>query len=94
MSDRERHEAALSDPDSQPATELQLARMRRSPNLKAIRSRLNMTQEEFACAFLLSLGSVRDSEQGNHYPDHAGRAYLRVIEADPSSVLRALGTGS
>jgi|GEM_PF-6053059 putative transcriptional regulator len=32
MSDEERHEAALSDPDSAPATEAQLARARRVPS--------------------------------------------------------------
>jgi putative transcriptional regulator len=33
MSEQERHQAALSDPDAQPATEAQLARARRVPNV-------------------------------------------------------------
>jgi len=37
MSDDERHQAALSDPDSPPATEAQLARARRSPTASARR---------------------------------------------------------
>jgi hypothetical protein len=37
MSDEERHQAALSDPDSPPATEAQLARARRVPTAHARR---------------------------------------------------------
>jgi putative transcriptional regulator len=37
MSDDERHQAALSDPDSPPATEAQLARTRRVPAASARR---------------------------------------------------------
>ena len=37
MSEEERHQAALSDPDSPPATEAQLARARRVPTARARR---------------------------------------------------------
>jgi putative transcriptional regulator len=45
MTEAERHAAALADPDSPPATEAQLARARRVPDIKTIR-RLNLTQEQ------------------------------------------------
>lgn len=90
MTEQERHAAALVDPDCPPATAAQLARARRVPDIKAIRRRLNLTQEQFARRFQLSLGAVRDWEQGTHQPDHAARALLRVIAFDPDLVAEAL----
>jgi putative transcriptional regulator len=60
MSEQERHRATVSDPDSPPATEAQLARARRVPTVRALRAKLNLTQEEFAARFHLPLGTVRD----------------------------------
>src|SRR5207237_3363677 len=48
MSEADRHRAALSDPDAQPATKAQLARARRVPSVRALRTKLKLTQEEFA----------------------------------------------
>lgn len=90
MSDEERLAAALSDPDCPPATEAQLERARRVPAVKAVRKRLNLTQEEFAARFGLPLGTVRDWEQGAHRPDRAAQVLLRVIANEPEAVVRAL----
>jgi len=90
MSEEERHRAALSDPDAAPATEVELQRARRAPSVRALRKKLNLTQEEFAARFHLPIGTVRDWEQGAHRPDQAARVLLTVIEKDPDSVARAL----
>jgi putative transcriptional regulator len=90
MSEQERHRAAVSDPDSPPATEAQLARARRVPTVRALRKKLNLTQEEFAARFHLPLGTVRDWEQGAHRPDKAAQVLLTVIARDPDAVARAL----
>ena len=90
MSEEERHQAALSDPDCPPATEAQLARARRVPTVRALRKKLNMTQEQFAERFHLPLGTVRDWEQGAHRPDKAAQVLLTVIAKDPDAVARAL----
>ena len=90
MSEEESHAAAVSDPDAQPLTEEQLKRMRRVPNVAQIRAKLDLTQEQFAARFGLSLGTVRDWEQGAHRPDRAAKVLLRVIERDPDAVVRAL----
>jgi putative transcriptional regulator len=90
MSAEERHAAALSDPDSPPATEAQLARARRVPSVRALRQRMNLTQEEFAARFGLPLGTVRDWEQGAHRPDRAAQVLLTVIANNPDAVIRAL----
>ena len=56
-----------------------------------IRARLNMTQAEFAEAFGVSIGTVRNWEQGRRAPRGPARALLRVIEREPKAVIRALG---
>ena len=90
MTDAERHLAAVSDPDCPPANEEQLDRAQRVPNVRSLRHRLNLTQEQFARQFQLSLGAVRDWEQGRNQPDHAARALLRVIAFNPELVQQAL----
>jgi len=90
MSEEERHRAALSDRDAPPATAAQLARARRVPTVRALRQKLNLTQEEFAKRFHLPLGTVRDWEQGAHRPDRAAQVLLTVIAKDPDAVARAL----
>jgi len=89
MSDDERHRTAASDPDAPPATEAQLARARRVPTVRALRTKLNLTQEEFAARLHLPLGTVRDWEQGAHRPDKAAQVLLTVIARDPDAVARA-----
>lgn len=88
----ERHAAALSDADCPPVTEDRLKSARRCPNVRALRNRLNLTQEQFAARFKLPLGTVRDWEQGTHLPDRAALVLLTVIAVDPDAVARALGT--
>ena len=93
MTDEEVREAALSDPDGSPLEEDRLARMRRvlpRVDVRALRARLGMTQEQFARTFRLPLGTLRDWEQGRSEPDAPARAYLRVIEREPEAVERAL----
>ena len=90
MSDEQRHRAAVADPNAPPATEAQLAHARRVPTVRALRQRLNLTQEEFAARFHLPLGTVRDWEQGAHRPDKAAQVLLTVIARDPDAVARAL----
>ena len=90
MSEADRHRAARSDADARPATAAQLARARRVPSVRALRQKLNLTQEEFAARFGLPLGTVRDWEQGAHRPDKAAQVLLTVIARDPDAVARAL----
>jgi len=90
MTAARRRRAALSDPDARPATEAQLARARRVPTVRALRKRLNLTQQEFATRFHLPLGTIRDWEQGAHRPDKAAQVLLTIIARDPDAVARAL----
>ena len=90
MSEADRHKAALADADALPATRARLARARRVPSVRALRAKLNLTQEQFAARFHLPLGTVRDWEQGAHRPDKAAQVLLTIIAKDPDGVARAL----
>ena len=59
-------------------------------DVKAIRSRLEMTQEEFAGRFGFSVNTLRHWERGSRHPEGATRAYLVVIEKAPKEVQKAL----
>lgn len=60
-------------------------------DVKAIRTRLNMTQEEFAGRFGFSINALRHWGQGRRVPVAPTRAYLLVIDRDPKAVQKALG---
>jgi len=90
MTDEEAMAAALSDPDAQPLTAEQLARMRRVSRVKVLRQRLSMTQAEFAEAFHLPITTLRDWEQHRSAPDAPARALLLAIERDPEVMRRLL----
>ena len=59
-------------------------------DVKAIRTRLGMSQAEFAIRFGFSINTLRHWEQGKRQPEGAARAYLRVIDREPKAVRRAL----
>lgn len=90
MTEAERHAAALADPDAQPLTEADMARMKRTPRVTIIRRAFGLTQEEFSQRFRIPLGTLRDWEQGRKEPDAAARAYLVVIARNPTAVAEAL----
>jgi putative transcriptional regulator len=90
LTDEEVVARALTDPDNPPLTEQDLKRMKRRSRAYVIRRALRMTQEEFAAAYQIPVGMLRDWEQGRTEPDQANRAYLKVIAVDPEFVRRAL----
>ena len=90
MTDEEVTARALSDPDAQPLTKEQLARMKRVSFAKFIRQKLGLSQAGFAAAFRIPLGTLRDWEQHRREPDQAARAYLEVIAREPDVVRQAL----
>jgi putative transcriptional regulator len=88
MTEDERHAAALADPDAQPATDDQLSRMRRVPDVAAIRAKFGLTIEQFGARFGLSPVLLRQWEDGTRWPDPAAQMLLRVIEREPEAVAR------
>lgn len=59
-------------------------------DVKAIRTGLGLTQEEFAGQFGFSVNTLRHWEQGIRQPEGPTRAYLLVIERAPDAVIKAL----
>jgi putative transcriptional regulator len=59
-------------------------------DVKAIRTKLGMTQRAFAVRFGFSINTLRHWEQGRREPEGPARAYLLVIERAPRVVERAL----
>jgi putative transcriptional regulator len=59
-------------------------------DVKAIRAKLDMTQEEFAGRFGFSVNTLRHWEQGRRVPEGPTRAYLLVIDRNPKAVQKAL----
>ena len=92
MTDEEVTAAALADPDAQPLTDADFARMKRVPRAKTLRRALGLTQEEFATRYHIPVGTLRDWEQGRSEPDQPAKAYLKAIAGDPDAVSRALET--
>lgn len=77
-------------------TDNELARARRvvpppSPDdIRGIRQRLGLSQEEFARRFGFSVETIRNYEQGHRRPTGPARVLLRVIADEPDAVTRAL----
>jgi putative transcriptional regulator len=90
MTDEERYEAAMSDPDALPWTEEELEHVSLTPRVKVMRRALGLTQEEFSSRYDIPLDILQDWEEGRSEPDHTGYAYLRVIAAMPEAVQHAL----
>jgi putative transcriptional regulator len=59
-------------------------------DVRAIRSRLDLSQEDFAAAFGFTVHQIRQWEQGRSRPLGAVRAYLLIINRDPKRVLQML----
>jgi putative transcriptional regulator len=59
-------------------------------DVKAIRGRLGLTQQQFAVRFGFSVNTLRHWEQGRRVPEGPTRAYLMVIGREPEAVEKAL----
>jgi len=59
-------------------------------DVRALRSKLRLSQSEFASQYGISLRTLQEWEQGRTSPDSAVRAYLTVIERNPQAVIEAL----
>lgn len=59
-------------------------------DVKALRTRIGMTQERFASAFGFPLSTVRDWEQRRARPETTARAYLLLISRAPEFVEETL----
>ena len=63
-------------------------------DVRAIRSKLGLSQAEFSRRYGVSPRSLQEWEQGRRRPESAVRAYLTVIDRNPEAVEKALMNNS
>jgi len=61
-------------------------------DVRALRTRLGLSREQFARRFRFPARTVQEWEQGRRKPDQSARAYLTVIDRNPQAVEDALST--
>jgi putative transcriptional regulator len=60
--------------------------------VKALRSKLGLSQPKFAKLLLVDVGTLRNWEQDRREPTGPAKALLTAISRDPTHVLKALAT--
>ena len=86
LTDEQITRAAESDPDNPPLTEEEMRRMETVVAVRNAREAAGLTQAAFAETYALSLGRLRDLEQGRHGADTAMLYLLKRIAKDPAEV--------
>jgi putative transcriptional regulator len=77
--------------DAKGFTRLKTTRIRIDPvNVKSIREKTGLTQQDFAQNFGFSLSTLRNWEQGTREPDGSARVLLKLIENDPKYMLEGI----
>ena len=71
------------------APETQIHRPR-PVDVKALRAKVSMTQEQFASRFWFSTATLRHWERGDRAPHGATLVLLNVIAHNPNAVIKAL----
>lgn len=79
-----------NDPEDFPVSVAGLKRARMGRRFRILRHKLGMTQEQFAQSYGIPVHSLRQYEMARYMPPPATRAYLKVIEAEPEVVKRAV----
>ena len=59
-------------------------------DVKAVRERTGLTQEQFAAKFAIRLGTLRHWERGDRKPHGTALVLLNVIAKEPKAVMRAI----
>ena len=93
LTDEEIAAQIAADPDAAPDVSdwpLDKAVIMEPVDVKAIRAKLGMSQEEFAKTFGLNVTALRDWEQQRRMPRGPARTLLKIIDREPVAVRRAL----
>jgi putative transcriptional regulator len=60
------------------------------PDIKEVREKLNVSQNEFAIMIGVSVRTLQNWEQGRRTPEGPAKALLRIASRNPQAVLDAL----
>jgi putative transcriptional regulator len=61
-------------------------------NVKRVRRKLGLSQNDFAEQFGISAATLRNWEQGRRQPDGPARVLLTIIDREPAAVQRVLAS--
>lgn len=78
------------DHEDRDVTEADLKRALMGRRIRQLRSKLGLSQSEFATRFGIPLANIKQYEIGRTMPPPAVQSYLRVIEAHPDQVADVL----
>jgi putative transcriptional regulator len=95
LTEKEITVAAKLDPDAPLLTTTQLKKFKRvhppqEIDVKAIRKKLHISQEQFAAYFGVSVRTIQEWEQHRRKPTATARNFLIVISREPKAVQKAL----
>ena len=82
--------ADLNDPEDRDVSVAGLERGLMGREIRRLRSRLELTQEDFAERYGIPVANIRQYEIGRTMPPPAVRSYLKVIAADPEGCAKAV----
>lgn len=60
------------------------------PDVVAIREKYDMTQQEFSSLLGISVGTLRNWEQGRRKPQGPAKVLLKIAEKRPKAILESL----
>jgi putative transcriptional regulator len=60
------------------------------PDVISIREKYEMTQQEFSALLGISIGTLRNWEQGRRKPQGSAKVLLRITEKRPKAILESL----
>jgi putative transcriptional regulator len=83
-----------NDPEDFDVSVAALERGLMGREIRRLRNRLEMSQQEFAEAYGIPASNIRQYEIGRHMPPPAVRAYLKAISAEPEAVRQALSANA
>jgi putative transcriptional regulator len=79
-----------NDPEDRDVSVAGLKRAHMGRRFRILRHKLGLSQEQFAATYGIPVANLRQYEIARHMPPPAVRAYLKVIEAEPEVVKRAV----
>lgn len=63
------------------------------PDVRSLREKHGLSQPKFAAVMGISVGTLRNWEQGRRQPEGSARVLLRVVERHPEAVFETVGNG-
>jgi putative transcriptional regulator len=61
-----------------------------APDIKAIREGIGFSQSKFASLIGVNIRTLQNWEQGHRHPTGPARVLLKLVQADPKSVVKNL----